>query len=239
MPNSEHVRKLKQGARTWNAWRHANPRLDPELSELELPLALRQFGSAQGGPINLRQADLCGAAPQQATLLAADLSGAFLVQANLAHACLAGANLRGANLSNACLEQADLKDAVLDGAILCGAQLDTTRHLTQAQLDNTYGDANTLLPSSLAMPAGWRNGKKAKSTELTRRLAPRSTAQKLDPHALLGVSRKASIQDIRAAYLALVKELHPDARELDPIASEHLKAINQAYQDLKARDRQP
>jgi curved DNA-binding protein CbpA len=49
------------------------------------------------------------------------------------------------------------------------------------------------------------------------------------------VGRLGSIQQIRAACLALVKELHPDGRELDPIASERLKAINKAYQDLKAK----
>jgi hypothetical protein len=44
---------------------------------------------------------------------------------------------------------------------------------------------------------------------------------------------RASIQEVRVAWLRLVKELHPDAGFDDPTASEHLKAINLAYQTLK------
>jgi len=41
------------------------------------------------------------------------------------------------------------------------------------------------------------------------------------------------MQEVRVAWLRLVKELHPDAGFDDPTASEHLKAINLAYQTLK------
>ena len=54
-----------------------------------------------------------------------------------------------------------------------------------------------------------------------------------DAYSVLGVKPKASIQEVRAAWLRLVKELHPDAGFDDPTASEHLKAINLAYQTLK------
>jgi hypothetical protein len=50
---------------------------------------------------------------------------------------------------------------------------------------------------------------------------------------VLGVKPRASIQEVRAAWLRLVKELHPDAGFDHPTASEHLKAINLAYQTLK------
>ena len=54
-----------------------------------------------------------------------------------------------------------------------------------------------------------------------------------DPYAVLGVSRNADLREIRAAYVRLVKDLHPDAHAYDPLADERLKAINNAYQDLK------
>ena len=54
---------------------------------------------------------------------------------------------------------------------------------------------------------------------------------------ILGVSYRASLRTIRAAYLKLVKELHPDGRIDDPIAAERLKLLNDAYQNLKDYDR--
>ena len=60
MARSEHVSKLKEGARAWNAWRRENPRAEPQLGELNLPVGHRQFGVAQGGPIDLSQAIFAG-----------------------------------------------------------------------------------------------------------------------------------------------------------------------------------
>ncbi len=54
-----------------------------------------------------------------------------------------------------------------------------------------------------------------------------------DAYSVLGVKPNASMQEVRVAWLQLVKELHPDAGFDDPAASEHLKAINLAYQTLK------
>src|SRR5262245_14825579 len=238
MPSSEHVGKLKEGARAWNAWRLANPLTEPQLGELNLPVGHKQFGLAQGGPIDLSQADLRRAALEHATLTAADLTGAYLVEANLAHARLKGANLSGANLSNARLDYADLGDAELTAATLTGANLRHARNVTQAQIEEAYGDTSTRLPPRLARPASWRKDKTAASTELARRLAMEPIAGTIDPHTLLGVSPEASLKDIRAAYLQLVKALHPDARALDPEAAERFKAVNKAYQDLKVRARQ-
>ncbi|HEU0159842.1 MAG TPA: pentapeptide repeat-containing protein, partial [Hyphomicrobiaceae bacterium] len=227
--------KLKEGARAWNDWRRANPLLEPQLGELNLSVGYKQFGEAQGGPIDLSQADLRRAALEHATLIEADLTGAYLVQANLSHARLKGADLSGANLSDARLDHADLSDAELTAATLTGANLKDARNLTQAQIEQTYGDESTLLPPGLAMPARWRKDKIKPSTELAPRLAFEPVAGKVDPHILLGVSPQASLKDIRAAYVRLVKALHPDARALDPKAAEHLKAVNKAYQDLKLR----
>jgi curved DNA-binding protein CbpA len=60
-----------------------------------------------------------------------------------------------------------------------------------------------------------------------------------DAYEILGVRRGATAHELRAAYLRLVKEHHPDrcppvaeGREGD--AGERLKAINEAYRQLKA-----
>src|SRR6185295_12973639 len=69
--------------------------------------------------------------------------------------------------------------------------------------------------------------------------AGRSGAEGEDPYSILGIDRKASQAEIRAAYLRLVKELHPDGREPGAeadAAAERLKVINDAYQTLKAGD---
>jgi curved DNA-binding protein CbpA len=61
-----------------------------------------------------------------------------------------------------------------------------------------------------------------------------------DPHDILGVRRRASVGEIRSAYLRLVKELHPDGRapDLDAHeADERLKAITEAYKKLKGAGR--
>jgi curved DNA-binding protein CbpA len=67
----------------------------------------------------------------------------------------------------------------------------------------------------------------------------RSWGSSDDPYDILGVRRGASAREIRAAYLRLVKELHPDGRTPDPDdpdhdANERLKAINAVYRQLKA-----
>src|SRR5215470_5167612 len=237
MPNVQHVHKLKEGARAWNAWREQNPRIDPELGDLNLPVSDRQFGAAHGGPIDLSQAGLCRATLEHATLVDADLSGAYLVGANLAHARLVRADLRGANLSNARLDHADLKDARLDHATLSGARLGNARNLTQTQIDKARGDERSVLPLGLSLPAAWRKARRRSTQVARRRPTARILVGKANPYTVLGVSPQASIQEVRAAYLKLVKELHPDAGELDPNANEQLKTINKAYQDLKARTR--
>ncbi len=57
----------------------------------------------------------------------------------------------------------------------------------------------------------------------------------MNPYKVLGVSENASQEEIRAAYLALVKKYHPDKYTDNPLkelAGEKLKEINQAYELL-------
>ncbi|MCX5771338.1 MAG: molecular chaperone DnaJ [Candidatus Hydrogenedentes bacterium] len=52
-------------------------------------------------------------------------------------------------------------------------------------------------------------------------------------YEILGVSQKATPQEMRAAYLKLAHKYHPDKTGGDKAAEEKLKAINEAYDTLK------
>lgn len=57
----------------------------------------------------------------------------------------------------------------------------------------------------------------------------------MNPYRVLGVSENAGPEEIRKAYLALVKKYHPDRYADGPLkeqANEKLKEINQAYEML-------
>ena len=57
----------------------------------------------------------------------------------------------------------------------------------------------------------------------------------MNPYKVLGVSENASQEEIRKAYLDLVKKYHPDRYADGPmkdLANEKLKEINQAYELL-------
>jgi hypothetical protein len=115
-------------------------------------LAVATLSSAR-----LINADLSGAILLGANLSGADLSRASLDDANLIAAILGGANLsdavvRGADLRGASLGGANLINASLRGANLSGADLSGARGLTQAQLDEACGNANTKLPEGLKPP---------------------------------------------------------------------------------------
>lgn len=50
-----------------------------------------------------------------------------------------------------------------------------------------------------------------------------------DLYAILGVDRRATQEDIKAAYRRLAREMHPDVRRDDPGATDEFKEINEAY----------
>lgn len=88
----------------------------------------------------LQRAILHGADLREALFQQTRLHKADLTKANLAHARMEGVDLFGANL----------QDARLDGADLRGA-----RHLTQEQIDQAKGNAETRLPKGVVRPLHW------------------------------------------------------------------------------------
>ncbi|MEN6510928.1 MAG: DnaJ domain-containing protein, partial [Chloroherpetonaceae bacterium] len=53
-----------------------------------------------------------------------------------------------------------------------------------------------------------------------------------DYYKVLGVSKNATLEEIKAAYKELAKKYHPDKNKQDPKAEEKFKEINEAYQVL-------
>ncbi len=229
MANPNDLETLCQGAKAWNAWREKNPDIVPDLTDANLSLSQRQFGPATGGPINLRGADLAGAALRYATLTGADLEDANLAGADLAHARLEGANLAGADLTDATVDHADLDKAVLDSALMTGASFANARNMTEDQIAVAHGDASTLLPAALMPPASW-------FPELEDDLyldypVPEQAAVE-DLYTVLGVTRAAKPEEVRSAFRNLVKKLHPDVKPGDDEAQESFKKVSTAYRIL-------
>jgi uncharacterized protein YjbI with pentapeptide repeats len=204
------------------------------LNDLNVSATERQFGRVQGGPINLSRAELRRARLDQATLIEANLMGAVLTEADLSDVRLENADLRGAKLADA-----NLDGARLDGANLCAADLRLARGLTQAQIDQGVGDHRTSLPADLTTPRAWlQQGPGLGPSADQIKQDDVASDETADPHAILGVSPGASIQDVRVAWVKLVKDLDHDRSSGELLMRERLRSINQAYQELKERERQ-
>src|SRR6516165_10633544 len=59
-----------------------------------------------------------------------------------------------------------------------------------------------------------------------------ATTTKSDYYELLGVPRKASAKDIRAAFRKLARKYHPDLNPGDKSAEEKFKQLQEAYDVL-------
>ena len=54
-----------------------------------------------------------------------------------------------------------------------------------------------------------------------------------DYYQILGITRNASLDDIRKAYRRLAKKYHPDTNPDDKQAEEHFKEATEAYEVLR------
>ena len=123
VPDPNHAEILSLGAAAWNAWREKNPDTIPRLNGIAPKLAERQMGPINGGPTNLKYAQLQAAFLRFATFSQADLRSADLTEADLTHARLDRADLTFANLDQAVLDHSDLESVNLTNASLRGASL--------------------------------------------------------------------------------------------------------------------
>jgi curved DNA-binding protein CbpA len=230
--NPDDLEKLCQGAKVWNAWRETNPDTVLDLTDANLTLSQRQFGPSSGGPINLRGANLAGATLRYATLSGADLEDAILAGADLVHARLDGANLTGADLTDAVCDNADLAGAKLDDAMLTGTSFAHVRNLTEDQIAFAQGDASTLLPATIMPPSSWFPEAEDNIYPEYREYAALDQMADEDLYEVLGVTRTAKPEIIRAAFRNLVKKYHPDLNPDDDEAQETFKKVSTAYRIL-------
>lgn len=229
MANSDHLDKLSQGPKVWNEWRRENPHIVPDLSQATLGLNQRQFGPSNGGPIDLRAANLERAMLRFATLTEADLEGAQLIGADLMHARLDRAKLIGADLTDALLDHADVTGADLSRAIITGASFVNARNLTQLQIEGAFGDASTMLPASLIPPQSWFP---ALDDEDAYANYDPDEEDEVDLYEILGLKQSATTEEVRSSYRGLVKKLHPDVNPGDAAAQEQFKQVSTAYRIL-------
>jgi DnaJ-domain-containing protein 1 len=134
---------------------------------------------------------------------------------------------------------------VLIGTIIIGIPYSIFVSLPRAfrrgleeSLNSVDGGASTASPTG----KGWHSSRDTHSgdPETESDHTPRGSAIlecRADALAVLGVSTDATEAEIKAAYRRLVSEWHPDrlnnvAKELRDIATERLKTINQAYDQL-------
>lgn len=59
-----------------------------------------------------------------------------------------------------------------------------------------------------------------------------------DPYSVLGVSRDASEEEIKAAYRKLARKYHPDLHPGDEAAAKKMNEINQAYEQIRHPEQQ-
>ncbi|WP_088344200.1 MULTISPECIES: DnaJ domain-containing protein [Rhodomicrobium] len=241
MGNPDHLAKLREGPVAWNDWRADNPGLTPDLSNVVLSAGETLLGPVQGGPFDLRDALLNRANFDSAVLAGAILENADLRGANLSCASLVSADLSFANLYGAILQHADFQDAKLTGTIFDAAQLELAVNLTQAQIEEAYGDEATSLPPPLTVPESWRRDadffSEEELPESWRRDADTledAEEEPADPYVLFGLTRKAKPDEIRAAYLRLAKRYHPDMNPGNVESERQFKRVGEAYRMLNA-----
>jgi uncharacterized protein YjbI with pentapeptide repeats len=128
-PNPEHVAKLKEGVQAWNAWRNANPDIEPDLRYLDLTTpewrdtALRNTKHPWRAPLLI---DCSNANFSNANLWKANFSGTYCSGTNFSRAIFDRANFStaycgNANFEGAYCEGANFTNAACEGAVFAQA----------------------------------------------------------------------------------------------------------------------
>lgn len=162
----EHLRQFQAGVVEWNAWRAANPAVEPNLSGSDLNQSITKstlfkrkstfagFQQRSAQSYDLRGADLRFSRIwlmelQYANLSNADLEGAELRFCDLQHATLRGANLQRTQLLGCDLRNADLSGARLGATHLGFVTLGANTTAAEIQhVSPSHVDQFTLLNSS-------------------------------------------------------------------------------------------
>jgi len=122
--NPAHYAKIKEGVKSWNAWRSENPDIRPNLSGADL----RDLNLTKADFHNI---DLSNATLQKVPLTYSNFQNALLHAADLGEALLWYANFEGVKLTKTNFDNADLTNAQFNSADLFGASF------INANLSNT------------------------------------------------------------------------------------------------------
>lgn len=119
----------------------------------QIDLAFQAIASRDFSGARLRQGNLQLAVADRARFIRANASLANFFGARLGHADFSEANLEQAVFVGAYLGYARFDHAILTGANFSGAELTGAQGLTQEQLNTACGDATTVLPAGMTIPA--------------------------------------------------------------------------------------
>lgn len=161
MANEEHLAILRQGTVVWNQWRKENPKIQPDLQEVDLSYSyLRDLNLRHTNLLNsilhhadlwnsvfsdsdLSGADLSDTDISQASFDRANLSNAILIDSDISFGSFIGTNLRNTDLrgvvlnstffKRAKLEEANLNLASLNGASFNDLDLRNVKGLATVQ----------------------------------------------------------------------------------------------------------
>jgi DnaJ-domain-containing protein 1 len=111
----------------------------------------------------------------------------------------------------------------------------TTASFSQSARDFARGKPISLI--SAAEILQWMNGAYSTRDQGISKRSANGDAKSFDPYAVLGLSRSASSEEIRAAYHREMVNYHPDkvahlGKELQDLAKTKTQEINRAYAEL-------
>jgi hypothetical protein len=123
MGDPSHIAKVQEGVDAWNTWKKENPRLQPDLTHVDL--SGRDLAGIDFRGVGLFEATLIGS-----RLVGANLRQARLVRTQLDHADLSGAHVYGASAWDVSLVDAVQADLIITPP---GAEIVTVDDLGVAQ----------------------------------------------------------------------------------------------------------